>query len=1603
MLTETWLNKPWEDRKTAIYLLHAFHKEIARQCTQRKDRNDIKILTFFINYFKVTLQSANSHSYEIRIAIRGFGVMAEPCKEIMDRQHIDELLTLIMQRTENASNEIDKTVDKEKLEHFPDLVQALSEIMNHVDELSGIQICTLQNIMVALMRDFHYLSQVHHALVVQSLMKTFHNLSRLGDTVLDDVLHKVIYQGVIWTCSHNLVYDAKGDWDTITDWKDHLTYKFYLPLWTGLLTDVAHCDFDRPAMVRKIYEHFMKTLFRLLEKLNLTTRKRVYRDELGNDLELYFCDKNYDLEPIKVKDFHIFFNVVDLYRDILLKQSQKSHTDNFAQWINQFFTTMITRSFRYPLVSGYYKLMQLGLQIADTINYFTEVMDVEGDPTWTNVSEFYKNAIAMGQQAAGELQLSCIRFLFSAPIILLKSYILELIPIFVIALELGKSKMVMHIAHSALTAMEKYIEISGPSPIELREFLKAVLPLLDPYLQGLSAEMSSMATVQLIRERGKRQLKRSLIVTESDLMKLQKRIILFLGKLEPEHCLLLVASDQASNLNLAQWDVTRYFELKLGGCGIEPTIYLDTLMPHICDIALTATERQKKVAACEIVHSVVLYLIGSGNHLGALWSELFKRILYLGCDGDFAVQQMFEPLIMQIMHYMSQRAEMFRDGAAILVNCLMEAISNPTQSAVRDLSARCLREFLLWAIKQSTPEEMALSTFPANIRKLIEIIKLYSFDSSQHKRHGAALAFNNLYRVLREEEAIIDKYCLDLLHTFCFNFVTTEEFGAQKSIPVDLEQVSASLDHVVRVLTERRVIFNRPNNNRVRPTVFADGCQLQDAVLWLFQQCGTKHTKYRKKVIELFNKLVTCIDGCSSAAAFVQSHHPCEAIIKLCEGPADGYGIAARPDLSHVKGSKSPITLIYNWLEHLLASLDCYTWLIGHDLIQDVENLLSDSAIFKVLRYFLDHVMLASIMNLLCHIDPDLPIECDIGKREKIPLIKCAILAKLFEFLNKLLPTHQQFIPPSFWLNNQRLIDIISQTVFDPISLGFDLKNQDEHRHFPEHIELLIIRMGNYAPVDFVRHFQDELSRITSTKYKDISDESQQILRLQNVASKQFIVARGIETVFRLSKDFKHSEHLQQFLNISAAKTLYELFAGVREESPAGPYALNGAPDTVQFSNHVLRISLDKESIYTELIDLILNTTELRVSAMANAQKTRQGKQFLNLHKNSIFDYFVTLSEVIIGRLVCRITAPNILYILKILIDFTEYVYRNKQHDKPKLQEIAHTLLNNWPLIYLKSQQVQGAAITLALIELMTNIAMIYPKDLTEISTKAEGFQEWCLNIIEKKESRLEIKSQAILLLPCIVNQGHSEHAEVTKALNCLQSLHFPLHSTEFRDGSIERSSFMNVLQSLLDALCVSRSSVILKFLINCTAADDKHIMEYTIQQAIEKYMKLQKPEQQVKSLHLPFELWCDTTIEPSNRASVMQRFLIGMLRNCSMDAVLAFYTANIKKIHTLSEQPYGFGVSQWDLEHAFASRRGAYELIEMLFGAVPREQFKPVTVAYLGNLLSYYLLSFSRQHSWTQCRCEGQAGHPPKTCWQGSTNVGQQILTTLLQIYRCR
>lgn len=110
---------------------------------------------------------------------------------------------------------------------------------------------------------------------------------------------------------------------------------------------------------------------------------------------------------------------------------------------------------------------------------------------------------------------------------------------------------------------------------------------------------------------------------------------------------------------------------------------------------------------------------------------------------------------------------------------VVDGVGNPSDSAMRDFSAKCLTEFLRWSLKQTTKQVYNVGFFycdsnsyftqqqeknPFNAKSLFKRLYNLAHHPDPYKRLGAALTFNEIHRVFREEEALVDQFVLEMMH-----------------------------------------------------------------------------------------------------------------------------------------------------------------------------------------------------------------------------------------------------------------------------------------------------------------------------------------------------------------------------------------------------------------------------------------------------------------------------------------------------------------------------------------------------------------------------------------------------------------------------------------------------------------------------------------------------------------------------------------------------------------------------------------------------------------------------------------------------------------------
>ena len=183
-------------------------------------------------------------------------------------------------------------------------------------------------------------------------------------------------------------------------------------------------------------------------------------------------------------------------------------------------------------------------------------------------------------------------------------------------------------------------------------------------------------------------------------------------------------------------------------------------------------------------------------------------------------------------------------------------------------SVIALREFLKWSIKHTplAKQDSSTAAVAVNAKSILERILSFLTHPNCAKRLGAALAWNAIYVLFREEESLVNKHIFELLYFLTESLALAERddkmYGTQGHSRI-------GLDHVERIIRVKRQLLNERRTDRVKPVGWSEAI-LEVAVRWLMRQCGHMEIECRHKCMDLAFKLAPCIDGIHDTKEYFQ-------------------------------------------------------------------------------------------------------------------------------------------------------------------------------------------------------------------------------------------------------------------------------------------------------------------------------------------------------------------------------------------------------------------------------------------------------------------------------------------------------------------------------------------------------------------------------------------------------------------------------------------------------------------------------------------------------------------------------------------------------------
>ncbi|XP_044259527.1 DNA-dependent protein kinase catalytic subunit-like [Tribolium madens] len=1350
-----WLESGTEERKVGIVVLEAYYLGLGTFLLNDGSCRYKNVTEYFKEYFIENITKNKVFNYDKRLCLQGLSSFSGVYQLQLEQEEIRKVFALIIQNFEQIYIlNLDPSADV--LEFLPFYLQTVAKFLQFKSVANNELFC-LQKGTILLIKIFPQLPYYCHPLVTEALILTFYYLSVNSENIFDTFAENVIFQGVVWTCSHQHITEAEL---LETSSQKIVTIRDYINMWKALLKIVPVRRYDkfgiflqeRKYILVKVIDKLMRTLLILINKLNVSITLSDTTEAVTDIQSAYKLDA--------INDFAIFLNLVDFYEKIfefieptVLKKS-----------IYKLIHYLIVKCENHPLISGFYKLLSFCLKICKDISYFN-CSSEDATMCHLTLTKFLTSLLNKTQQFTGDLLIACLQVLLEYPILIIKDMLTACTSSFRTIFYVGRTSI--NLTHLALETLEYWQNEIDSDDFE--PFLKKIIPQLDSYLQSKTLEGISTAVNDNRRKTSQALKKRKVLVNvEPELFQLQVKIIKFVGQQTSSLCEAFAISEDHADLTV--WTNEQHLKIALPYEDIKVQVYLDKFLPRIVNVALNSSDRKTRITACELLQATVMIFLGTTKQMSLSGlsdlNELLKHVsvplLRLGCDMDQVVEQLFRPLCFQLIHWYTHPVQSRSGHSAIVIESILESMTHPTDTALRDFSGKCISEFVKWTIKQSN--EKNLSKDPINIKILVKKMRFYSLHPDPDKKLGAALIFNNIYRDIREESSLLSMFWIEILHIFVKSLSSLENDGIDNNLVIQINNVLSRLE---RGFVEKSDLFNNVDAQRRIPSDI-NGDTLTDVVVWLLKQTGSKNDHCRAKCMEIFCSISSKCQGCTNMHNFIHTYFNTDWVQNIYE-----TYLIHHPTLEYSK-SNEEITPI-KWMQALLCALDGSIFIINNKL----SSTLSETCT-KSIRYFLEKMSTTTLDRAFALIETKMWTfttfeKLHFDKQRSQAVLKILQLFTIYENINPFYTSH--------------LWDLLVNFIFNRQTLGFEcFQPQDDINE-----SVLLKGFFNTLPERPACEVVNVLFKYITENFNDEFDLN------DHVTLKQRNIVKGINIL----QTFPLKQFTFDKFTIGSVARLLNKFIHLAEDKII--YLDDLQNTTLSYCISVLNYALEDQNEFKVFIDYLHK--DYKVQTTNWKQPIHFGTYLLTIFEDTIirklitsFDVFFTFcleKKYEIGK-----TVEFIVYILA----YTSL----RKHLKTRNEYVVKTLLTNWDIFekYF-NESISNIQMGFKLLKHSTPI-------IKSSRLQSDNLKKWLLWVLNYETGLMwteefELKVETVDLL-CDIMDNLDETVSLRCSLECFKVKLI----SEISSIPAEERTF--ILNKLLYVIPRVRASELLVFILEIYA-----------------------------------------------------------------------------------------------------------------------------------------------------------------------------------------
>ena len=229
-------------------------------------------------------------------------------------------------------------------------------------------------------------------------------------------------------------------------------------------------------------------------------------------------------------------------------------------------------------------------------------------------------------------------------------------------------------------------------------------------------------------------------------------------------------------------------------------------MPRIIHLSEHSNDKKAKIAAFELLHAMIIYMIGKSTQIAIPFAKIYEHIFpcvyRLAVDVEIIARQLFEPLSKQLVRWFARSCSYEHPETMALIDSLVECVCNSNSSALRNLSSDCIGEFCKYLILYN-PNPLA------NFKSVIRRVEALSNHPQIDKRKGAVLCFKRILGFISMNDLLVDKFLLEIAHMV---FLTTKISANKASDEISKICKSTLVD--LKVLIEGKIEIVKKTNEK---------------------------------------------------------------------------------------------------------------------------------------------------------------------------------------------------------------------------------------------------------------------------------------------------------------------------------------------------------------------------------------------------------------------------------------------------------------------------------------------------------------------------------------------------------------------------------------------------------------------------------------------------------------------------------------------------------------------------------------------------------------------------------------------------------------------